>query len=291
MRPPPRTRRGFTLVELLVVIAIIAVLIGLLLPAVQRVREASNRASCGNNVRQLGVAMHGHHDSFGYFPVDDEYGQAPGGVRRTFYTALLPYVEQQTNDPNDPRPVKTFLCPSRRTGQSGPRDDYAGAIHLEFWQIDNANWKDIYCVIGGVFFIDETSNSIVTDVARAKVSTTRVTDGLANTLLLGHKGVRPKFYNGGSPSVGAFGGTHTDTDWACQGGAGTYEHRREPYKSWFPDANDTSMEPHFGSPHPGTMPCLIADGSMRMLGYGGFNVNQLLWGYNDGVVNPFEWAQ
>src|SRR5918911_1386733 len=87
-----RTRpRGFTLIELLVVIAIIAILIGLLVPAVQQVREAANRSQCANNLKQLGVACHNFHDARKFLPPT----RVADGAYATWAVLILPYVEEQ----------------------------------------------------------------------------------------------------------------------------------------------------------------------------------------------------
>ena len=127
-----RQRAGFTLIELLVVIAIIAVLIGLLLPAVQKVREAANRSKCSNNLKQIGLALHSYHDANKGFPaglVTWAGNTATTDCEATGFTRLLPYFEQDNvykmyhfdepwfNPPNYQAvgtELKIFFCPSNR---------------------------------------------------------------------------------------------------------------------------------------------------------------------------------
>jgi prepilin-type N-terminal cleavage/methylation domain-containing protein len=130
-----RRRGGFSLIELLVVIAIISMLIGLLLPAVQRAREAANRLSCANNLHQIGLAMHLYHNNHESLPPVVHHDQGA-----TWAVLILPYLEQETlfkewdlnrtyyqqSDLARLSAVSNYFCPSRRSPTTPPAASISG---------------------------------------------------------------------------------------------------------------------------------------------------------------------
>jgi prepilin-type N-terminal cleavage/methylation domain-containing protein/prepilin-type processing-associated H-X9-DG protein len=177
VRQRPAGRRGFTLIELLVVIAIIGVLIAMLLPAVQKVREAASRTQCLNNLHQLGLAFHNYVSNVRRFPYDDDYyynhatanpypaqiqfpgayGSDPNFPNMTWQSAVLDYIEEKAQYPlvtqGDPNtnlgvfppgsiqaviPVSLYLCPSRRSSQGGPFGDYGSGYHAKWYMDPNS---------------------------------------------------------------------------------------------------------------------------------------------------------
>jgi prepilin-type N-terminal cleavage/methylation domain-containing protein/prepilin-type processing-associated H-X9-DG protein len=317
-QPRFRSRRGFTLIELLVVIAIIAILIGLLLPAVQKVREAANRMRCSNNLKQQALACHNHHAAFGLFPTagrQDFYGARGPTLTASAPTQwwnwryqILPYVEQDnlfnlTSD-NQVRQatVSFYNCPSRRPPTVLgllSLSDYAGNAGTTWCPANEVTTWD------GVIVPSEVNNGGWRSVG--PVSITSITDGTTNTLLLGEKFVTIDNYTTaaewGDNNSWANGNSWIATRVAIHQPRQDTRETTATKEVPPPNAHDPGINgrcgpwslaqpgagyyDYWGSPHPSGFNVAMADGSVRVIRYTvALPVLQALSARADGQVIP-----
>jgi prepilin-type N-terminal cleavage/methylation domain-containing protein/prepilin-type processing-associated H-X9-DG protein len=283
-------RKAFTLIEVLVVIAIIAILVGLLLAAVQKVREAANRISCTNNLKQLGLALHNYNDTEGSFPPAHSVDPAwfpyrqPTNPDKSWYfswiTRILPYIEQkdiyglvkwdQFPWPNpigglpggdgylNGKQLKVILCPSDNRSR-GLAEYSDGTITYRVALTDylGVNGTNQYAFNGILHVNSQVSLTVVVNG-----------DGASNTLLVGERVPPDSLYYGwwfaGSGDPPWFGTADVvlgSNEQLIKGGA----------EEWYRmgNLNDPTDEHrlHFWSLHPGGSNFLYADGSVKFISY------------------------
>ncbi len=280
MGVPHRSRSAFTLIELLVVIAIISVLIGLLIAAVQRVRESASRAACANNLRQIGLALQMHHDALNVFPsngswdgkqkiratdgteiivtVQDvtlpfpwalgvgEPNRRPADQTGSWAYAILPFLEQDNMHRQRAwtEPFKLYACPARRpaTAQLPTADEY-GSYNGGGW-----TWGKT----------DYAANRFAIPNRPRCLRLAAFSDGTSSTVLVGEKAMHPKNYTTGT--------WYWDEPFFTGGAGGTQREGKVVLR----DASDMGLkfQYNWGSPHTAGAHFVFADGSVRPVLHG-----------------------
>jgi prepilin-type N-terminal cleavage/methylation domain-containing protein/prepilin-type processing-associated H-X9-DG protein len=262
-------RSAFTLIELLVVIAIIAILIGLLLPAVQKVREAAARIECTNHLKQMGTACHNFHGVFGYFPSDNAATRPPYPYPNTCWILqTLPYWEQQN--------AVQIVANGGGGGGGGP-GNATGTGSLIPVNDGQILLKFLLCPSRGIRGNGLTDYNYVQQStavlygAPLGVSLTTITNanGASNTAIVAHLGCNPRDYPNGP------------TTW--------YDCIQPLSAQSMMDSQVPQgiMDQTFSSPHPGGNGVLFADGHVQLMDNGWLTANQNVWDWQNSVPLQF----
>ena len=285
-----RWRKGFTLIELLVVIAVIAVLIGLMLPAVQKVREAASRLKCKNNMKQIGLALHNHHDRVGQFPpgYTSTAANTDAGPGWGWAAHLLPDLEQDNlhrlinftqpitapgnHDTVRQANIPFLRCPSDPRQDPIPLSEFTNTGGLTT-PLGRSNYVACY---GNTPFLGESPAVLTTHLSidgisgkgmfyrNSKTRIADVTDGLSNTLAIGEKnakhtmatwvGVIPGATWRSANDQANYGGIPTNIAAAKVLGHACRQH---------PPSAEAGVAEDFSSPHINGVNMLFADGSVH----------------------------